>query len=107
MEYKYLDVLERVKIVPVIKLDNIADTIPLLQALKDGGIPIAEITYRTFAAAEAIKIGAETFPDMVIGAGSVIKVSQASQAVKLGAKFIVSPGFSGEVAEFCVQNGID
>lgn len=81
------------KIVPIVVIDDINDTKETLLKLKDGGISIAEITFRTSCAIEAIKLATKEFPDMLIGAGTVINVSQAKQAIKAGAKFIVSPGF--------------
>ena len=81
------------KIVPVVVIKNIDDTLPTLQGLIDGGINIAEITFRSECASAAIELANKTFPDMLIGAGTVINVKQAKQAIKAGAKFIVSPGF--------------
>lgn len=96
----------QVKVVPVVVIKNIEDTIPTLQALCDGDLPVAEITFRTACAEEAIKLGVEKFPDMYIGAGTVINVEQAKRAYNAGAKFIVSPGLSEEVAVFCNEKGI-
>lgn len=93
-------------IIPVVVIKNIEDTIPTVQALKDGGIEYAEITFRTACAKDAIKIASESFPDMKVGAGTVINRDQAVQAVEAGAKFIVSPGFSEEVAEWCRDNNV-
>lgn len=98
--------MENVKVVPVVVIKELEDTIPTLQALVDGNLPVAEITFRTACAEEAIRLGVKTFPDMYIGAGTVINVEQAKRAIDAGAKFIVSPGLSDEVAEYCVKNGI-
>ncbi len=99
--------IEQVKIVPVVKIDNVEDTLPLMNALCDGGIPIAEITFRTTCAPEAIKIAAENFSDkMLIGAGTVINADQATLAIKNGARFIVSPGFAKEISDVCNEAGI-
>ena len=87
------------KIIPVVVIRDIADTIPTLQALCDGGIHTAEITFRTPCAAEAIRQGTRHFPQMNIGAGTVINREQAREALAAGAKFLVSPGLSCEVAE--------
>jgi 2-dehydro-3-deoxyphosphogluconate aldolase/(4S)-4-hydroxy-2-oxoglutarate aldolase len=95
-----------VKVVPVVVIKELNDTIPTLQALCDGNLPVAEITFRTACAEEAIRLGVKTFPDMYIGAGTVINVEQAKRAVAAGAKFIVSPGLSEEVARYCIENGI-
>ena len=95
------------RVIPVVVIKDLADTIPTLKSLKDGGINCAEITFRTACAADAIKLGVETFPDMNIGAGTVINVEQAKKAIDCGAKFIVSPGFSVEVAEYTNKIGVD
>ena len=94
------------KVIPVVVIKDINETIPTLKALKDGGIDCAEITFRTACAADAIKLGVETFPDMNIGAGTVINLEQAEKAVAYGAKFLVSPGLSEEVAIFAKNNNI-
>lgn len=93
-------------VIPVVVINDQNDTIKTLSALREGGINCAEITFRTACAEQAIKIGASEFPDMNIGAGTVINREQAERAVKAGAKFIVSPGFSDEVAEFCIANDL-
>lgn len=89
------------RVVPVVVIRDIADTCSTLEALCDGGIPVAEITFRTACAAEAIRIGCEKFPDMMIGAGTVINAEQAKTAIGAGARFIVSPGLSADVAAVC------
>lgn len=94
------------KIIPVVVIKDVKDTIPTLKALKDGGINCAEITFRTACAAEAIALGVKTFPDMNIGAGTVINSDQAKKAVEAGAKFLVSPGLSVSVAEFAKEKNI-
>ncbi len=93
-------------VIPVVVINDVSDTIKTLSALREGGINCAEITFRTVCAEQAIKIGASEFPDMNIGAGTVINREQVERAVKAGAKFIVSPGFSDEVAEFCIANEV-
>lgn len=93
-------------VIPVVVINDLKDTIKTLSALREGGINCAEITFRTACAEQAIKIGASEFPDMNIGAGTVINREQAERAVRAGAKFIVSPGFSDEVAEFCIANEV-
>ena len=91
------------RVVPVVVIKDIAETLPTLAAMCDGGIPVAEITFRTACAADAIRLGCETFPDMLIGAGTVINAEQARRAIASGAKFIVSPGLSASVAEVCAE----
>lgn len=93
-------------VIPVVVINDLNDTIKTLFALREGGINCAEITFRTACAEQAIKIGASEFPDMNIGAGTVINREQAERAARAGAKFIVSPGFSDEVAEFCIANEV-
>jgi 2-dehydro-3-deoxyphosphogluconate aldolase / (4S)-4-hydroxy-2-oxoglutarate aldolase len=93
-------------IVPVVKIDKAADAVPLAKALIDGGLPLAEITFRTDAAAEAISNITKAFPEMLVGAGTVLNVNQAQSAADSGAKFIVSPGFNPAVVEFCIKKGI-
>ena len=94
------------KVIPVVVIKDVKDTVPTLKALKDGGINCAEITFRTACAAEAIAIGVKEFPDMNIGAGTVINLEQAQKAVDSGAKFLVSPGLSAEVAKFASAKNI-
>lgn len=94
------------EVIPVVVINDINDTIDLLSKLREGGINCAEITFRTECAKEAIALGVKTFPDMNIGAGTVIKREQAISAVSAGARFLVSPGFSAEVAEYAKENGI-
>lgn len=94
------------KVIPVVVIKDAKETVPTLKALKDGGINCAEITFRTACAAEAISIGVKEFPDMNIGAGTVINLAQAKKAVEAGAKFIVSPGLSVDVAKFAKKKNI-
>ncbi len=94
------------KIVPVVKLDHAKDSIPLCQALCEGGLPVAEITFRTDAAEESIRRAVKAFPNMIIGAGTIVNTEQAKRALDAGASFLVSPGFSRTVTEFAVNNNI-
>lgn len=98
--------IEQLKIVPVVKIDDLADTLPLMEALKKGGILSAEITFRTACGPDALAIAAKNCPDMLIGAGTVINKEQAEKAVSCGAAFVVGPGFSKEVAEVCRKAGV-
>ena len=93
-------------IIPVIKLDDAADAKPLCQALLDGGIYVAEITFRTAAAEDSIRLVSESMPDVFVGAGTVINVELAKKAVAAGAKFIVTPGFNIPVVEYCLEHNI-
>jgi len=93
-------------IVPVVKIDNAADAVPLGKALIEGGLPLAEITFRTDAAEEAIGNISKALPEMLVGAGTVLNVDQAQRAINAGAKFMVSPGFNPAVVEFCIKKGV-
>lgn len=100
-----LEQIQAVRLVPVVAIDDAADCAPLCEALVEGDIPCAEITFRTAAAPEAIRIAAKN-PKMLVGAGTVLSVDMAKQAVDCGAKFIVSPGFSPKVVQWCLDNQI-
>lgn len=93
-------------IVPVVKLDNAADAVPLCDALTAGGLPLAEITFRTDAAADAIRRITTERPAMLVGAGTVLTTEQVDAAVEAGAKFIVSPGFNPKVVKYCIDKNI-
>lgn len=93
-------------LVPVIKIDDITKAVPLAKALTGGGLPVAEVTFRTPCAAQAIAEMAKACPDMLIGAGTVLTTDQADEAVKAGAKFVVSPGLNPAVVSHCVEHGI-
>ncbi len=101
-----IEQIKKMKIVPVVVLNSIEETLPKMQALVNGGLPCAEITFRTPCAAEAIALTAKTFPDMFVGAGTVINREQCEKAIAAGSKFIVSPGFSEEVADCCAEHGM-
>jgi len=93
-------------IIPVVVLDDAKDAEPLAKALIEGGLPCAEVTFRTAAAEEVIRKMATAYPDLFVGAGTVLTVEQVNRAVNAGAKFIVSPGLNPEVVKYCVQRGI-
>ena len=94
------------KLIPVVVIKDVNETEKTLSALRAGGVNCAEITFRTACAAEAISLGVRLFPDMNIGAGTVINGQQCVEALNAGAKFIVSPGLSEEVAGICAANGV-
>ena len=96
--------VEKHKIVPVVKLDHTKDAQPLCDALCAGGLPVAEITFRTDAAEESIHIASQKYPEMLIGAGTVTNTEQAERAAAAGAKFLVSPGFSRKVTEWALDH---
>lgn len=93
-------------VVPVVVLEDVKDAKPLADALVKGGLPCAEVTFRTDAAEESIRIMTREYPDMLVGAGTVLTVEQVDKAVNAGAKFIVSPGFDEEIVDYCMENGI-
>ncbi|MCR5436113.1 MAG: bifunctional 4-hydroxy-2-oxoglutarate aldolase/2-dehydro-3-deoxy-phosphogluconate aldolase [Treponema sp.] len=101
------DVFKRIelnKIVPVVVLKDVGKAVPLVSSLLKGGLFCAEITFRTDAAEESIYEISKSFPDMLVGAGTVLSVEQVDKAVGAGAKFIVSPGFNPKVVDYCLKN---
>jgi len=103
---KTLKKIGELGIVPVVKIEKAEDALPLGRALIDGDLPIAEITFRTSAAEESIKILTKELPKLLVGAGTVLTVEQVKKAVSAGAKFIVSPGFNPKVVDYCLENSI-
>ena len=101
-----LSKIQKIGIVPVIKLDDAKDALPLAKALIDGGLPCAEVTFRTAAAEESIRIMHEAYPEMLIGAGTVLTTEQVDAAVNAGASFIVSPGLNPKVVKYCIDKNI-
>lgn len=98
--------LSEIGIVPVIRIDDVKDALPLAKALCEGGLPCAEVTFRTDAAEEAISIIAKECPDMLVGAGTVLTTEQVDRAVAAGAKFIVSPGLNPKIVKYCQEKGV-
>ena len=101
-----LQKLEQFGIVPVVVLDDAADAAPLAKALCDGGLACAEVTFRTAAAEESIRIMTTEYPDMVVGAGTVLTTDQVDRAIAAGAKFIVSPGLDPKIVTYCIEKNI-
>lgn len=104
-----MDMIERlslVGIVPVIKVEDAADAVPLCKALSDGGLPVAEITFRSDAAEEAIKRVHEQLPEVILGAGTVLTRDQVDRAVAAGATYIVSPGLNPDIVKYCQEKGV-
>lgn len=94
-------------VVPVIKLNNpLRDAAPLAKALCEGGVPVAEVTFRAAGAPIAIKTMKETCPEMIVGAGTVTTVAQVDEAIAAGAQFIVTPGFDSEIVDYCLEKDI-
>ena len=101
-----LEQIQKTGIIPVVVLDDAKDAEPLAKALCEGGLPCAEVTFRTEAAEECIRIMSEKFPEMLVGAGTVLTTDQVDRAVAAGAKFIVSPGLNPRIVKYCVEKGI-
>ncbi len=104
--HEILEKLGSLKLIPVVKIEKAADALSLGRALIEGGLPVAEITFRTAAAEEAIGILSRELPELLVGAGTVLKVEQVKQAVGAGARFIVAPGFNPKVVDYCVGQGV-
>ena len=101
-----LEELGKIGIIPVIKIDDAARAVPLAKALIAGGIPCAEVTFRTAEGEEAIRRINREVPEILLGAGTVLTTEQVDKAVSAGAKFIVSPGFNPKVVSYCIKKGI-
>lgn len=95
--------IEKYKIVPVVVLQDAENAVDLAKALIAGGLPVAEVTFRTEAAEESIRAITKAFPDMLVGAGTITTIEQAKKALNAGAKFLVTPGFSRPVTEFAME----
>ena len=103
---KVLEEIKKIGIVPVVVLDDAKDAEPLAKALCEGGLPCAEVTFRTAAAEESIRLMHEADPDMVLAAGTVLTTEQVDRAVAAGASVIVSPGFDPEIVDYCISKNI-
>ncbi len=104
--HKILEDIGKIGIVPVIKIDDPEKAVPLAQALKTGGIPVAEITFRTAQGEDAIRRISKEVPDIILGAGTVLSTEQVDRAIDSGAQFIVSPGFNPKVVNYAIKKGI-
>ncbi|MGN1185119.1 MAG: bifunctional 4-hydroxy-2-oxoglutarate aldolase/2-dehydro-3-deoxy-phosphogluconate aldolase [Oliverpabstia sp.] len=104
--HEVLEQVAKLGVVPVVVLNDVKDAAPLAKALCEGGLPCAEVTFRTEAAEESIRIMSEQFPEMLVGAGTVLTIDQVDRAVAAGAKFIVSPGFDPEIVDYCLSKDI-
>jgi 2-dehydro-3-deoxyphosphogluconate aldolase/(4S)-4-hydroxy-2-oxoglutarate aldolase len=98
--------IENYGIVPVVRIEKATDALPLGKALLAGGLPLAEITFRTAAAEEVIRTLTERVPELTVGAGTVLTTEQAGKAIRAGARFIVSPGFNPKIVSFCREQGV-
>lgn len=100
------ETIQKMGVVPVVVLNDAKDAAPLAKVLCEGGLPCAEVTFRTDAAEESIRIVTTEFPEMLVGAGTVLTTGQVDHAVAAGAKFIVSPGFDSEIVDYCLEKEI-
>ncbi len=99
--------ISQIGVVPVIKLNHpTRDAAPLAKALIEGGVPVAEVTFRAAGAADAIRIMSESFPEMLVGAGTVLTTKQVDEALAAGAKFIVTPGLDPDIVRYCQEKGV-
>lgn len=98
--------LSAMKVVPVIAIKHSEDAVQLAKTLVENGLPCAEVTFRTEAAAEAIRLMRQAYPEMLIGAGTVLRTDQVDAAIEAGVDFIVSPGFNPTIVKYCQQRGV-
>ncbi|WP_199251687.1 bifunctional 4-hydroxy-2-oxoglutarate aldolase/2-dehydro-3-deoxy-phosphogluconate aldolase [Vibrio fluvialis] len=98
--------LQQIKIVPVIAINDASHAVPLAKVLVENGLPCAEVTFRTDAAQESIRLMRDAYPELLIGAGTVLTTQQVDQAISAGADFIVSPGLNPTTVKYCQQRGI-
>ncbi|MFX0033687.1 MAG: bifunctional 4-hydroxy-2-oxoglutarate aldolase/2-dehydro-3-deoxy-phosphogluconate aldolase [Promethearchaeota archaeon] len=98
--------IQELKIIPVAVIHNVNDAIPLGKALIEAGLPIIEVTFRTEVAAESISILTNAYPNLLVGAGTILKIEQVNKAINAGACFLVTPGFNPKVVDYCVGEKI-
>lgn len=103
---KILSTIEHYKLIPVVVANTLDDGDTILRALNDGGLKIAEITFRTACARDVIQLARDKYPDILVGAGTILNAQQCAEAIAVGAKFVVSPGFSKEVLNLCKEKNI-
>jgi len=103
---KIIKQLEALRIVPVVVIEDADDAVPLAKALVEGGLPCAEVTFRTAAGMQAIARMAKACPELILGAGTVLTTEQVDQAVEAGASFIVSPGLNPKIVQYCLDRKI-
>ena len=103
----FYEQVEKTGVVPVVVLEKVEDAVPMASALVAGGLPAAEVTFRTAAAADCIHEMAEKCPDILVGAGTVVNLEQCKKAVDAGAKFIVSPGYDMAIIDWCLEHEVN
>ncbi len=104
--HEIMKTIGNIGLVPVIKIEDAKKAVPLGKALAKGGIPVAEVTFRTAAAEDSIRAMAAECPELLVGAGTVINVELAKKAIAAGAKFVVAPGFNPSVVDYCIERGV-
>ncbi|TKJ16738.1 MAG: hypothetical protein CEE43_19430 [Promethearchaeota archaeon Loki_b32] len=98
--------IEELKLIPIVVIEEIKNALPLGNALLNAGLPVIEITFRTAAAAAAITSLKKEWPDMLVGAGTVLKIEHVDAAIDAGAQFIVTPGFNSTIVDYCIDKKI-
>nr|WP_144396153.1 bifunctional 4-hydroxy-2-oxoglutarate aldolase/2-dehydro-3-deoxy-phosphogluconate aldolase [Photobacterium piscicola] len=106
MTNEWIDRLRALRVMPVIQIEHAADAVPLAKILVENGLPAAEITFRTVAAAESIRLIRTAYPEIVLCAGTVLTVEQVNAAIEAGADFVISPGFNPTTVKYCLANNI-
>ena len=106
MTNEWIDRLRALRVMPVIQIEHAVDAVPLAKILVDNGLPAAEITFRTAAAAESIRLIRAAYPEIVLCAGTVLTVEQVKAAIEAGADFVISPGFNPTTVKYCLTNNI-
>ncbi|NRF24048.1 bifunctional 4-hydroxy-2-oxoglutarate aldolase/2-dehydro-3-deoxy-phosphogluconate aldolase [Vibrio coralliilyticus] len=106
MTIEMINKLKQFKVIPVIQINSVEQAIPLAKVLVENGLPVAEVTFRTEAAADAIKAMRESYPEMCIGAGTVLNAEQIEQAQQAGAEFVVAPGLNPNTVRRCQEVGM-
>ncbi|OEF27554.1 bifunctional 4-hydroxy-2-oxoglutarate aldolase/2-dehydro-3-deoxy-phosphogluconate aldolase [Vibrio rumoiensis] len=106
MSTQLIEKLKSYKVIPVIQINNVEQAVPLAKTLVENGLPVAEVTFRTEAAAESIRLMREAYPELCIGAGTVLNAKQVDQAMAAGSEFIVSPGLNPNTVRYCQEKNI-
>ncbi|KHT60197.1 2-dehydro-3-deoxyphosphogluconate aldolase [Photobacterium gaetbulicola] len=106
MSQQIIEKLKAFKVIPVIQINDVSQAVPLAKTLVENGLPVAEVTFRTEAAAEAIRLMREAYPQMCIGAGTVLNAEQVDRAKEAGSEFVVAPGLNPNTVRYCQQQGI-
>jgi 2-dehydro-3-deoxyphosphogluconate aldolase/(4S)-4-hydroxy-2-oxoglutarate aldolase len=106
MNNEMINKLKQFKVIPVIQINKVEHAIPLAKVLVENGLPVAEVTFRTAAAADAIKAMSDAYPEMCVGAGTVLNAEQVDQAKAAGSEFVVAPGLNPNTVRYCQEIGM-